>query len=193
MNRCQWCGRVPSGFGMVVLTIKEDEPSQSICRDCYNEFAANMLGIEDYKDFEKEAIFTDCDGIEHRFQVGKMINPTGICWKAVEFICENKIGYSFEAHQDFEEDSNDALERLHKKIRKGLSKKFIRKEMFQGQELISIKENIVEGRIEWDDRYSDRTPKFIIDGQEYSLEEFGRILMSCEGWNFRLEIIEPTE
>ena len=75
MNRCQWCGRVPSGFGMVVLTIKEDEPSQSICRDCYNEFAANMLGIEDYKDFEKEAIFTDCDGIEHRFQVGKMINP----------------------------------------------------------------------------------------------------------------------
>jgi len=42
--------------------------------------------------------------------------------------------------------------------------------MFQGQELISIKENIVEGRIEWDDRYNDRTPKFIIDGQEYSLK-----------------------
>ena len=58
MNRCQWCGRVPSGFGMVVLTIKEDEPSQSLCRDCYNEFAANMLGIEDYKDFEKEATFS---------------------------------------------------------------------------------------------------------------------------------------
>ena len=183
MNRCQRCGRVPSGFGMVVLSINEDEPSQSLCRDCYKEFAANMLGIEDYKDFEKEVTFIDCDGIEHRFQIGKMINPTGICWEAVEFIGENKIGYSFEVHQDFEKDSNDALERLHKKIRKGLSKKFIRKEMFQGQELISIKENIVEGRIEWDDRYSDRTPKFIIDGQEYSLEEFGRILMSCEGWN----------
>jgi hypothetical protein len=183
---------VPSGFGMVVLTIKEDEPSQSLCRDCYNEFAANMLGIEDYKDFEKEATFIDCDGIEHRFQIGKMINPTGICWEAVEFIGENKIGYSFEVHQDFEEDSNDALERLYKKIKKGLSKKFIRKEVVQGQELISIKENVVEGRIEWDDRY-DRMPKFIIDGLEYSLEEFGRILMSCEGWNFRLEIIEPTE
>jgi len=146
MNRCQWCGRVPSGFGMVVLTIKEDEPSQSICRDCYNEFAANMLGIEDYKDFEKEAIFTDCDGIEHRFQVGKMINPTGICWKAVEFICENKIGYSFEAHQDFEEDSNDALERLYKKIKKGLSQKFIRKEMFQGQEKVYKKRNVPRAR-----------------------------------------------
>ncbi len=52
---------------------------------------------------------------------------------------------------------------------------------------------VVEGRIEWDDRYDDRTPKFIIDGQEYSLEEIGRMMMSCEGWNFIVEIIEPTE
>jgi hypothetical protein len=184
---------VPSGFEMVVLTIKEDEPSQSVCRDCYNEFAANMLGIEDYKDFEKEVTFIDCDGIEHCFQIRKKIHPTGICWEAVEFTGVDKIGYSFEVHQDFEEDSNYALKRLYKKIRKGLSQKFIKREVFQGHELISFKGNIVEGRIEWDDRYDDRTPKFIIDGQEYSLEEFGRMMMSCEGWNFKLEIIEPTE
>jgi len=76
-----------------------------------------------------------------------MINPTGICWEAVEFIGEiNRL--FFEVHQDFEEDSNDALERLYKKIKKGLSKKFIRKEIIQGQELVSIKGNVVEGRIE---------------------------------------------
>ena len=193
MNRCQWCGKNSSGNGMVALTIKEGEPSQSICRDCYNGFVADMLGIEDYKDFEKEIIITDCDGIEHRFQIGKTIHPTGICWEAVEHISVDKIGYSFEVHQDFEEDSNDALERLYKKVKKGLSKKFIKREVFQGQELISIKESVVEGRIEWDDRYGNSTPKFVIDGQEYSLKEFGKILMSCEGWNFRLEIIEPTE
>jgi len=27
MNRCQWCGKNSSGYGMVVLTIKEVEPS----------------------------------------------------------------------------------------------------------------------------------------------------------------------
>ncbi len=193
MERCQWCGKDSSGYSMVVLAIKEDEPSQLICEDCYNRYTADMLGVEAYKDFENEATFKDCDGIDHCFQIGKKIHPTGICWEAIEFIEEDKVGYSFEVHQDFEEDSNDALERLYKKIKKGLSQKFIRKEMFQGQELISIKENIVEGRIEWEDRYNDRTPKFIIDGQEYNLEQFGRILMSCEGWNFRLEIIEPTE
>jgi hypothetical protein len=51
----------------------------------------------------------------------------------------------------------------------------------------------VEGRIEWDGRYDDRTPKFIIDEQEYTLEELGWMIMPCEGWNFKLEIIEPTE
>jgi hypothetical protein len=193
MNRCQWCGKEPNGFEMVVLTVEEGEPPQSICRDCYNEFTADMLEIEDYKDFEKEVTFEDCDGREHRFHIGKMINPTGIFWNAIEFIGDGKVGYSFEVHQDFEEDSNDALDRLYKKIRNGLSKKFIKRRIVQGQELVSIKENVVEGRIEWDDRYDDRAPKFIMDGQEYSLEEFGRILMSCEGWNFRLEIIEPTE
>jgi hypothetical protein len=193
MNRCQWCGKVTSGFGMVVLTIKEGEPSQSLCRDCYNEFMANMLGIEDFEDFEKEITFLDCAGTEHFFQIEKIINPTGILWEAKEFISDNQIGYSFEIHQGFEEDSNDALKRLYKKIKKGLSKKFIKREVVQGKELISIKDNVVEGCIEWDDKYNGRAPKFIIDGQEYSLEEFGRILMSCEGLNFRLEIIEPTE
>lgn len=193
MERCQWCGKDSSGYGMVVLTIKEDEPSQSICEDCYNRYMADMLGVEGYKDFEKEATFKDCDGIDHCFQIGKKIHSTGICWEAVEFIEVDRVGYSFEVHQDFEEDSNDALKRLYKKIRKGLSQKFIKREVFQGHELISFKDNLVEGRIEWDDRYDDRTPKFIIDGQEYSLEEIGRMMMSCEGWNFKLEIIEPTE
>jgi hypothetical protein len=193
MNRCQWCGKDSSGYGMVVLTIKKDEPSQSICEDCYNKYMSDMLGVEDYKDFEREATFKDCDGIDHCFQIGKKIHPTGIFWEAIEFIEEDKVGYSFEIHQEFEEDSNGALKRLYKKIKKGLSQKHIKREVFRGHELISFKDNLVEGRIEWDDRYETDMPKFIIDGQEYSLEEFGRMMMSCEGWNFKLEIIEPTE
>jgi hypothetical protein len=33
-------------------------------------------------------------------------------------------------HQDFEIDSNEVIERLYKKIRKGLSRKFIKRETF---------------------------------------------------------------
>lgn len=193
MGKCQWCGKDSKGYGMIVLTIKEDEPSQSICEDCYNRYMADMLGVEDCKDFETESTFTDCDGVEHCFQIRKNINPTGICWEAMEFIEVDKLGYSFEVHQDFEEDSNNALKRLYRKIEKGLSKKFIKREVFQGHELISLKGNKVEGRIEWDDRYNADIPKLIIDGKEYSLEDFGRIMMSYEGWNFKLRIIEPTD
>jgi len=139
MNRCQWCGKNSSGYGMVVLTIKGDEPSQSICEDCYNRYMADILGVEDYKDYEKEATCTDCDGIEHCFQIRKKIHPTGICWEAVEFTGVDKIGYSFEVYQDFEEDSNYALKRLYKKIRKGLSQKFIKEKYSKDKNLSLLK------------------------------------------------------
>lgn len=32
-----------------------------------------------------------------------------------------------------------------------------------------------------------------MDGQEYSIEGIDRMMTFCEGWNFKLEIIEPTE
>ena len=71
---------------------------------------------------------------------------------------------------DFIKDKERIITKVHKEI--------------QGHELISFKDNLVEGRIEWDDRYDDRTPKFIIDGQEYSLEEIGRMMMSLRRMEF---------
>jgi hypothetical protein len=33
----------------------------------------------------------------------------------------------------------------------------------------------------------------MIDAREVSWDEFGRMLMTFEGWQFKLEIIEPDE
>ena len=49
MNRYEWCGKNSSGYGMVVLTIKEGEPSQSICEDCCNKYITNAFKDEDRK------------------------------------------------------------------------------------------------------------------------------------------------
>lgn len=85
------------------------------------------------------------------------------------------------------------LQELYKRIENGLSRKFIVKEISFGKEFTYLKEDLAEGRIEWDENYEGNTPKFIIDGEEYSLDELGKIMMAYEGWNFKLEIIEPTE
>lgn len=193
MEKCQWCGENCKGYGMVVLHVKEEEPSQKICSDCFNGYMAEMLEVEDYEDYEQELIFKDCDGIDHCFQINKKIFPTGIFWEAVELLDENNVGYLFKTHQDHDEDSKVALKRLYAKIEKGLSKKFIVKKSSCGHEYNSLIDDKADGRIEWDDNYDGHIPRFIIDGKGYSLEELGKMLMTYEGWNFKLEVIEPTE
>jgi len=51
----------------------------------------------------------------------------------------------------------------------------------------------VRGQITWDDNEDGRVPCLVIDGRELSWEEFGRMLMTYEGFNFKLEIFEGFE
>lgn len=50
---------------------------------------------------------------------------------------------------------------------------------------------VVRGLIEWDD--DGRAPLVIVDGREIAWEEFGRMLMSFEGFQFKLEIRDMSE
>jgi len=52
---------------------------------------------------------------------------------------------------------------------------------------------VVRGRIEWDEETGDRLPRLVIDGEPVAWEEMGRMLMSHEGFQFRLEILDPTD
>jgi len=52
---------------------------------------------------------------------------------------------------------------------------------------------VVRGLIEWDEARDDGVPLFIIDGREITWEEFGRMLMSFEGWQFKLNICDKSE
>ena len=122
-----------------------------------------------------------------------MIQETGIFWEAVEVLDNDEIGYSFAVYQAFEDDSEEAVSRLKEKIKEGLSKKFIKKTVFAGRESLSFSEDTAEGKIEWNDNYDGRIPKFKIDGKEYTAEQMGQILMGYEGWKFELRIKEPTD
>lgn len=193
MNKCGWCGKETDEYGMVSLSLNGKEHSMTLCNKCYNEYMADILDIVDYDKFEREIVFKDCDNVEHNFHIIKRINPMGIAWEAVEFLDGDEIGYLFQVNQDFRDDPNETLEILYKKIEKGLSRKFVEKRILNGIEYHILKDDKAEGRIEWDEMYGGNIPKLIIDGEEYSLDQLGKMMMSYEGWNFKLEIIEPTE
>lgn len=81
------------------------------------------------------------------------------------------------------------LGRLIQRIRKALSVKHIE----DGQNGLQIVDDTVRGRIEWDDDEDGRVPLMVVDGREISWEEFGQMLMSHEGWQFKLEIFDPSD
>lgn len=178
---------------MVTLSDRQGQHSETICGNCYNKAMSEALEIEDFNDFEPHIVIKDSDGIEHEFEIRKMIQETGIFWEAVEFLDNDEIGYCFEVYQGFEDDSLEAVARLQEKVEKGLSKKFIKRNAFNGYESLTLNEDVLEGKIEWDDNYNGRIPKFKIDGKDYSAEQIGKILMRYEGWGFELRIKEPTE
>ena len=58
---------------------------------------------------------------------------------------------------------------------------------------LSIADFLVRGRIDGDPAEDSSGPLLVIDGREVTWEHFGRMLMSFEGWQFRLEIHDRSD
>jgi hypothetical protein len=52
---------------------------------------------------------------------------------------------------------------------------------------------VVRARIEYDEDTDGRVPLLVIDARPISWNEFGRMLMTYEGWQFKLEIYDNSE
>jgi hypothetical protein len=51
----------------------------------------------------------------------------------------------------------------------------------------------VKGEIEWDVAQNGRVPMLIIDGREVSWDELGHMLMTFEGFQFKLTVADKSE
>ena len=60
-------------------------------------------------------------------------------------------------------------------------------------EWLSFVRRIFDERQESDRDYDGRTPLLIIDGREVTWDEFGRMLMGFEGWQFKLNLADKSE
>ena len=58
---------------------------------------------------------------------------------------------------------------------------------------LQIVDETVRGRIEWDGEEDSHRPCVVIDGRRVEWDELGRMLMSFEGWQFKLEVRDPSD
>jgi len=130
MCKCEKCGISYRNFGLVTLSDRDKQHPETICVDCYNKKRAKSLGVKVLKKFEPNIIQKDCEGVEHRFVIRKMMDDLGIFWEAAELSDDTNVGYTFEVYQKFEDTAEEAVKNLYEKIKGGLEKKLIKKDIF---------------------------------------------------------------
>jgi len=78
-------------------------------------------------------------------------------------------------------------------LRGGSPPRLVRQARRRGQLGLQIADQVVRGRIEWDSDSDGRVPLLIVDGREFTWDDFGRMLMTFEGWQFKLSIRDMSE
>jgi hypothetical protein len=118
---------------------------------------------------------------------------TGLGIRAFECVDGGPGGYQFAVLEPPETPVREAYAKLVGKIETAIAVRYLQSSDFPGaapsQNRLYAKGTAVNGRI--DER--DGTPRVVIDGREYSWEEFGEFVSSFNGFDFRLECFDACE
>jgi hypothetical protein len=156
--------------------------SRQICSRNFNVEVAKSDGLNNFEHLK-------FDPIELVHFRTRLFGP-GVALDAFELRGGHPAGYQFQVIGEPGDDLLGLLGRLIDKIRRALSLRHIVDGEF-GQQIADHR--VVRGTIAWDDAQGGHTPLLIIDGREVTWDEFGRMLMTCEGWQFKLEIRDQSE
>jgi hypothetical protein len=188
-TRCSTCGKVVPGYEIVNYGSIEKGYLQ-LCGHCFNAEAAKLGGLDKFEHLDFEPVrIADCAGQSHEFHFRTYLFGTGVALDAFELRDGHPAGYKFQIIGDPEEDLLALLGRLVEKIRRALSTKHLK----EGSLGLQVADLVVRGRIEWDEAEGGRVPLLVIDGREVTWDEFGRMMMTFEGWQFKLEIRDKSE
>jgi hypothetical protein len=186
---CEGCGETVPGHDIVHYG-SIDQGYRKLCSRCFNAEVAERSGVESFENIRLEPIgITDCAGEEHQFHLRTRLLGDMVILEAFELRDGEPGGYKFKLAGNPEEDLFVLLGRLVQRIRKALSVKYLADDEYG----LQIVDQTVKGVIDCDLSEVERKPLLLIDGQDISWEDFGRMLMSFEGWQFKLEIVDPSD
>jgi hypothetical protein len=189
-TRCAGCSQVVPNYDIVNAGSVE-KGYRALCGKCFNTEMAKLDGLDRFEHVTFEPVrLADCTGETHEFHFRTHLFGTGVAVDAFELRDGHPAGYQFQIIGDPQEDLLVLLGRLIEKIRRGLSIKHVRNDEF-GLQIADHR--VVRGTIEWDDSQGGSVPLLSVDGREITWQEFGRMLMTFEGWQFKVEIRDKSE
>jgi hypothetical protein len=186
---CEACGTAVPSYDVVSYGSIE-RGYRKLCTSCFNAEVARALGLEHFEHVRLEpVVMTDCTGEQHEFHFQIRLLGDVMALEAFELEAGVPGGYQFEMLGEPDGEPLPLLGRLIERMRRSLSVRYL----VRDEDGARIADQTVCGRIEWDASGDGRVPLLVIDGQVVSWDEFGRMLMSFEGWQFRLAIRDRSE
>ena len=187
---CENCGKLVAPFQSVSLG-SENGKYRHLCMACSNAEIAALSGIDFEHPNYLPVTYPDFDGIEHEFHFNTRLLGDRVAISALEVKDGEHRGYKFEVlGYDPEGDTFELYNQLLDKTRRGLMQRHIKTDRCGLQ---IAKPDIVRARIDYDLENPDGGPLLIIDGKEVPWDEFGRMLTTFEGFQFRMEIYDMSE
>ena len=188
--RCEGCSQITPSYDIVNYGSME-HGYRRLCSQCFNTEVARAAGLEAFEHAKFEPVgLADCTGEVHEFHFRTHLFGTGVALDAFELREGRPAGYQFQILGNPQDDLLVLIGRLIQKMCRALSTKHL---VDHERGLQIAEHRVVRGTIEWDDAHDGRVPLLIIDGREITWDEFGRMLMSFEGWQFKLNVGDKSE
>jgi len=188
--RCHTCDRAIAGFESVHYG-SIDVGYRDLCNRCFNQEVA-AAGEIDFSHVQFDPLeILDAAGQSHRFHFEVRLLGDRVSLAAFELVEGAPDGYQFQVLGDAERDLFELMGQMVPRIRRLLAQQHLKTEPHMPG--LHIADFLVRGRITWDDNEDGRLPMLVIDGREISWEQFGRMVMGFEGWQFKFEIRDRSE
>ena len=188
-EKCSACRHVVQPFDGVFVQI--EKAYQLLCINCYNGMIAERFGIEfDNVSFVPISL-KDSDGMNHTFHFRTRLLGDRVIIDAIEKLNDDKQGYEFSVLGDADGDLFDLFKILFERIKRVLQQKHIEPDDITIYRI--TQKDTVRGYISSDMNADTNNPLLVIDGKEIRWSEFGKMLSTFEGFNFKLEIFDKTE
>ena len=186
---CEACGSAVPTYDVVSYGSIE-RGYRELCTRCFNAEVASVLGLERFEHVRLQpVVMTDCAGEKHEFHFRIRLLGDVMALDAFELKAGVPGGYQFEMLGEPDDEPLPLLGNLIERMRRSLSVRYL----VRNEDGARIADQTVCGRIEWDESGDGRVPLLVIDGHDVPWDEFGRMLMSFEGWQFRVAIRDRSE
>jgi hypothetical protein len=170
---CEACSTaVPAYDGVSHGSIEQGY--RELCNRCFNAEVASVLGLARFENVRLHpVVMADCAGERHEFHLRMRLLGSRAVLDAFELTAGAPGGYQFQVLGKPGDEPLSLLGQLIGRMRRSLSVKHL----VRSEHGTQIADQTVCGRIEWDESEDSRVPMLVIDGQEVSWNELGRMLI----------------